>query len=145
MTRTTIFKSQSEEETRAIGFEIAKTLLPGDVVGLSGEFGAGKTRLIKAICEYFNISPSRVTSPSFTLIHEYQGTHKIVHLDTYRLASDGDFELLDLDYYLDQKAIILIEWAGKVEHLLPESTRWIEIRVDGPTKRTLHFTGKKHD
>ena len=145
MTRPIIYKSQSEEETRFIGFEIAKTLLPGDVVGLSGEFGAGKTRLIKAICEYYEIPPSRVTSPSFTLIHEYQGSHKIVHLDTYRLATDGDFELLDIDYYLEQKAIILIEWAGKVEHLLPKSTRWIEIHVDGPTRRTLHFSGKKHD
>lgn len=137
------FESSSEEETRRWGKKFGASLKKGDVVGIIGPFGAGKTRLIKAICENFGIPPGIVTSPSFTLIHEYSGTEKVVHLDTYRLETDTEFEMLDLDYYFDRKAIILIEWADRVSHLLPEATKMIEVKIKGKNKRKITLKENK--
>lgn len=133
------FNTNSIKETNSIGKNIAKTLKPGDIVALQGEFGAGKTHLIKSICTHFKIPKAKVTSPSFTLIHEYYGKNRIVHLDTYRLKSDIEFEMLDLDYYFDKKSIIFIEWADSIIHLLPKHTKKINISITGQNSRTITY------
>ncbi len=131
------FNSNSVIETEQFGIKLASYLKQGDILGMKGDFGAGKTHLIKAICSYFEITPEKVTSPSFTLINEYIGSKNIVHIDTYRLKSDEEFELLDIDFYQSRGSIILIEWADMIQHLLPDHAKMIEIKVTGVTSREM--------
>lgn len=137
---TLIIETHSVEETQKWGEQIAENFKPGDIIGLIGNFGAGKTYLIKSICKYFGYSPHLVTSPSFTLIHEYHASEMLVHIDTYRLKNDIEFESLDIDYYLDQGAIILIEWADKIKHLLPDHCKIIEIEILDLNSRKISLT-----
>ena len=136
-----LFESHSVKDTQDWGQRIAATLSAGDILGLCGIFGAGKTYLVKSICAHFGIDPVDVTSPSFTLVNEYRGTLPLVHIDTYRLKQDEEFELLDLDYYLSRGAIVLIEWADKVWHLLPEGAKKVDIQITGEHTRTIEYSG----
>jgi tRNA threonylcarbamoyladenosine biosynthesis protein TsaE len=106
--------TQSEDETINAGFEFAKNLTPGDVVGLSGDLGAGKTRFIKGICSYFQVKEP-VNSPTFIIVNEYKGqfnneTMKIFHFDLYRLNNPDELINLGLDNYFTNESICLIEW-----------------------------------
>ncbi|MBN2144677.1 MAG: tRNA (adenosine(37)-N6)-threonylcarbamoyltransferase complex ATPase subunit type 1 TsaE [Candidatus Aureabacteria bacterium] len=137
------FTSHSPEETRIWGKTLAGILTPGMVVGLCGTLGTGKTLLVKAVCEALEVPPDTVTSPTFTLVNEYQGKYKIIHMDVYRLERAYEFELLDMNLFLSQDAIILIEWAEKVRHLLPRTDLYIEITALNETKR--RFTCKREN
>lgn len=110
--------SRSPEETRILGAALAPALLPGDVVALSGELGSGKTVFVQGLAAALGAS-QRATSPTFTLVHEYQGRYPIVHLDVYRL--DSIQEVLDLGFeeLLDPGAVLLVEWGEAVSALLP--------------------------
>lgn len=132
-----VFKSSSMEETKKIGEIIGGLLRPKMIVGFIGDFGAGKTALIKAISKYFNINENFVTSPSFTLVNEYKGREKIIHFDVYRLNDETEFELLDLDYYIEQDALIFIEWADKFINLLPKNSSMIEITIINENEREI--------
>lgn len=123
----------SPEETRIIGACLAPTLLPGDVISLGGELGAGKTVFVQGLATALG-AQGRVTSPTFTIVHEYDARYPIVHLDIYRLNSFQ--ELLDIGFeeFLDPKAIVLLEWGDAVEPLLPRSHLRVDLRrpdVDG--------------
>lgn len=134
-------KSLSIDDTRKIGRDIASKLRSGDVLAISGEFGAGKTHLLKSVCHAFGIDESQVTSPSFTLIHEYQTKEQLfVHIDTYRLGSDDEYELLDVDEYLNNGAIVLMEWADKVGHLLAKKhTHFVKVEITGEFTRNFYY------
>lgn len=125
--------SQSAEETVAFGRSLATTLRRGDVLALCGELGAGKTHFVKGVAVGLDTTAA-VTSPTFTLIHEYVGGRlPVYHFDFYRLA-DGDEALkIGLDEYLDGDGVCLIEWADKFSALLPPHTRWLRFahRADG--------------
>ena len=129
------FKSHSVEETRQWGKALAEMLIPGSLVCLAGNLGAGKTQLVKAVCEILRVPAENVTSPTFTLINEYEGRYRIIHMDMYRLEKDKEFEMLDIDYFLSQNAVILIEWADKIRHLLPKPFLYIEIVTQDETTR----------
>lgn len=113
--------SRSAEETRILGACLAPVLLPGDVVSLSGDLGAGKTVFVQGICAALGYS-GRVTSPTFTLVHEYDARYRIVHLDIYRL--DSYQEVLDLGFeeLLSPSSIVLVEWGEAVSPLLPRKS-----------------------
>jgi tRNA threonylcarbamoyladenosine biosynthesis protein TsaE len=117
--------THSAEETRILGAALAPLLLPGDVISLSGDLGAGKTCFVQGLATALG-APGRVTSPSFTIVHEYEARYPIVHLDVYRL--DSFQEVLDLGFeeFLDPKAILILEWGDAVEPLLPRS----HLRID---------------
>ncbi|HWL64365.1 MAG TPA: tRNA (adenosine(37)-N6)-threonylcarbamoyltransferase complex ATPase subunit type 1 TsaE [Actinomycetota bacterium] len=119
--------TQSAEETRIVGAALAPTLLPGDVVSLSGDLGAGKTVFVQGLAAALGVE-SRVTSPTFTIVHEYDGRYPIIHLDIYRL--DNYQEVLDLGFeeFLDPSAVILIEWGEAIGPLLPRRFLEVEIR-----------------
>src|SRR4051812_30904818 len=98
--------SRSPEETFAFGSALAATLQPGAVIALSGDLGAGKTHLSKGIAAGLGCAPEEVTSPTFTLLHEYRGGRMpVFHFDFYRLESEAELVGLGLDDYLDARGI----------------------------------------
>ena len=129
--------TQSAEETRIIGAALAPTLLPGDVVSLSGDLGAGKTAFVQGVCMALGVG-SRVLSPTFTIVHEYDGRYPIIHLDIYRL--DSFQEVLDLGFeeFLDPAAVVLVEWGEAIGPLLPRRFLEVELRQPGAEESETH-------
>ncbi|MEQ8187045.1 MAG: tRNA (adenosine(37)-N6)-threonylcarbamoyltransferase complex ATPase subunit type 1 TsaE [Candidatus Eremiobacterota bacterium] len=119
------FITNSPEETYLMGEKIASLLKSGDTVAFTGELGAGKTCLIKAICTGLGVKEN-VSSPTFTLIQEYKGILPVYHFDLYRLK---EHDLYDLGYweYFEKDGICLIEWADRASDLLPETSIRINI------------------
>ena len=124
-----IYNTSSQEETIALGRRIAQRLPTNALVLLIGNLGAGKTTLAKGIVEGLGAStPDEVTSPTFTLIHEY-GEGRVYHVDLYRLDTRAEVETLGLDEMLDRDAVVLIEWGERFMELWPEHR--LEIRITG--------------
>lgn len=121
-------RTNSEEETRALGVEIGRRLPAGAVVLLIGDLGAGKTALAKGIVQGLDAAaPEEVTSPTYTLIHEYAGRRKVYHLDLYRLETAGEVIALGIDELMDKEAVLLVEWGERFPALWPRDR--IEIRI----------------
>lgn len=132
-----MFISHSVEETRRFGRRHAEHLAPGDVVALTGDLGAGKTQFVKGVVEAFG-GDEEVTSPTFTLIHEYRaGRVPIYHFDFYRLNQREEVLRLGLDDYLEGDGISLIEWADRFPDLLPRNTEWISIDAKSESERLI--------
>ncbi len=121
----------SEAETDALGQALASLLKPGDVVGLVGTLGAGKTRLSRAIAEELGVDPAAIASPTFVLIHEYEGrTIPVYHFDAYRLPDAAAFDALGAsDYWTSGDGLCLIEWADLVVDRLPLDAWWVRITL----------------
>lgn len=136
------FISNSPKDTEKLGYKLGKALKSGDIICLLGDLGAGKTALTKAIAKGLGID-DYVTSPTFTIINEYNGRLPLYHFDVYRLMSID--ELYDLGYeeYFYSNGITIIEWADKIEEILPEDTINIHInRTLNQNEREIIFTGK---
>ena len=116
------FTTKSAEETIALGRELAKLLAPPKLVVLRGELGAGKTTLVKGISQGFDAaSEEDVTSPTFTLIHEYRGPSATVyHIDLYRIDTQRELDTLALDDLMTENSVLLIEWGEKFERFRRE-------------------------
>jgi tRNA threonylcarbamoyladenosine biosynthesis protein TsaE len=134
------FTTHSAEETIALGRDLAARLAPPQLVLLRGDLGAGKTTLVKGIANAMGAaSQEDVTSPTFTLVHEYRGpTAHLFHIDLYRVDTPRQLETLGLDDLISANSILLIEWGEKFTHLLRE--RDIEIVLDrvGENERRIH-------
>lgn len=123
------FHTRSEEETIALGREIAPDLPPGAVL-LIGNLGAGKTTLAKGIVEGLKAgSADEVSSPTFTLIHQYGDTAPVYHIDLYRLDELRQVENLGLDDLFASGAVVLLEWAERFPTLLPRKRTEIRLRA----------------
>jgi tRNA threonylcarbamoyladenosine biosynthesis protein TsaE len=123
-----LFETHGEDETIELGRRIAATLPKRAVVLLIGNLGAGKTTLAKGIISGLGAAESEdVTSPTFTLIHEY-GEGRVYHIDLYRLDRAEQVATLGLDEIFDREAVVLIEWGERFPQLLPEDR--IEIRIE---------------
>lgn len=133
------FTSNSEAETENLARALADVLEPGTVIALVGNLGAGKTRLVRAICEALGIDRREVASPTFVLVHEYEGRLPVYHFDTYRLQQPADFLKLGADEYLTSDGVCLIEWADRVADLLPADHLRVEIAATGETSREFRF------
>ena len=111
--------STSESQTRTIAAAFAATLQPGAVLLLSGDLGAGKTAFVKGLAEGLGISADEVTSPTFTLVHEYRGGRlPLIHVDLYRLDR-ADLDEIGLDQDLADQGVIAVEWAERMSRRLP--------------------------
>jgi tRNA threonylcarbamoyladenosine biosynthesis protein TsaE len=119
--------TRSPEETRVLGAALAPTLVPGDVMSLSGDLGAGKTVFVQGLGAALGVR-QRITSPSFTLVHEYSGRYQILHLDVYRLESIQEVLDLGFEELLDPAAILLVEWGEAVRPLLPARYLHVDLR-----------------
>ncbi len=117
--------TSSEKETFALGEELAKELNEGAVVALSGDLGCGKTAFVKGVVSYFGNSED-VTSPTFTLVNEYDGEMPVYHFDVYRLENASVDECDWMDDYLFGEGVCLIEWADMIKPVLPDETIWVK-------------------
>lgn len=132
-----MFISNSPEETSAVGFECASRAHAGEVFALKGDLGAGKTQFVKGFVAGVG-SDAEVTSPTFTLIHEYAGGRcPVYHFDFYRLDSPQAVLQLGFDEYLAGDGICIIEWADRFPQLLPSGTHWITLSSRSETERVL--------
>jgi len=124
------FTTHSSEETIALGRTLVQSLSPPKLVLLRGELGAGKTTLVKGIAEGFQAaSEEDVTSPTFTLVHEYRGPRvNVYHIDLYRVDTPRELETLGLDDLFAENSILLIEWGEKFVRF--ERERDVEIVLE---------------
>jgi tRNA threonylcarbamoyladenosine biosynthesis protein TsaE len=136
------FTTHSAEETIALGRELAALLAPPELVLLRGELGAGKTTLIKGIAEGFEAAAQEdVTSPTFTLVHEYRGPQaNLYHIDLYRVDTLRELETLGLDDLLAENSILLIEWGEKFARFQRERDVEIELERLGENERRIRVT-----
>lgn len=138
------FTTHSAEETIALGRSLAELLAPPKLVLLRGDLGAGKTTLVKGIAEAFQAaSQEDVTSPTFTLVHEYHGPAvNVYHVDLYRVDTPRQLETLGLDDLLGANSVLLIEWGDKFARF--ERERDVEIALDraGDNDRRIRVTSR---
>jgi tRNA threonylcarbamoyladenosine biosynthesis protein TsaE len=134
--------THSAEETIAFGRKLATDLSPPLIVLLRGDLGAGKTTLVKGIAEGFGAaSADDVTSPTFTLVHEYRGPDVILyHVDLYRIDTQRELETLGLDDLLAPNCILLIEWGEKFPRLQREQNLEIALERVAETERRIILT-----
>ena len=134
--KSRIFQTQSEEETIALGEKLAAELPAKAVVLLIGNLGAGKTTLAKGIVQGLGAAQTEeVSSPTFTLIHEYSPS--VYHIDLYRLDTPAQVATLGLDEIFDREAIVLIEWGEKFPALMPDQRIEIRLRATGDQSREI--------
>ena len=133
------FITHSPEETVALGRKLAAMLAPPKLVLLRGELGAGKTTLVKGIAEGFDAAAEEdVTSPTFTLIHEYHGpTANLYHIDLYRVDTPRQLETLGLDDLIGDKSVLLIEWGEKFPRFVKERDVEIVLERVGENERRV--------
>jgi tRNA threonylcarbamoyladenosine biosynthesis protein TsaE len=139
---TRTFHTTSEEETLALGRLLAGDLPRRAVILLIGNRGAGKTTLAKGIIDGLDAAaPDDVSSPTFTLIHEYGAApgFKVFHIDLYRLDHAAQVASLGLDEILDRDAVVLLEWAERFPELLPDDRVEIRLTVEGEEGRRIEI------
>lgn len=135
-------ESRSPEETFSLGERIGRHLRGELVIGLVGPLGAGKTRFVKGLASGNALDDVRVvTSPTFTLVNEYPGRVRLIHIDVYRLNSPAECTALGFDEMLQKNACIVVEWADRVASILPPDRLWIELMPTGETSRSISVAG----
>ena len=147
--RTYEFTTQSGADTVAVGRKLAELLQPPQLLLLGGDMGTGKTTLVKGIAQALDAAePDEVTSPTFTLIHEFDGSRngkpvKLYHLDVYRLESERQLETLGLDDLLSADSLVLVEWGDKFKSIRKRATGEILIASEGGDARKITVTLKE--
>ena len=135
--------SESAEQTIEFGRKLGERLGGGEIIGLVGPLGSGKTHLIKGIATGLGAEQTdrTVNSPTFVIVNEYAARLSIYHIDAYRLNSIAEFEMIGFDDYCRADSLVLIEWADRVEPAL-KGLDWVRIDLShlGPNKRALHIT-----
>lgn len=131
----------SLEETCAFGMALGALAEPGDIITLAGSLGAGKTTLTQAIGKGLEVPDSfYITSPSFSLLHEYPGRIPLYHMDLYRLGGEEEIEELGFEDYLYGRGLTVIEWPERLGSLMPEERLDIELSFAGETARNAVLT-----
>ena len=138
------FTTNSAEETIALGRTLIDLLAPPKLVLLRGELGAGKTTLVKGIAASFEAAAEDdVTSPTFTLVHEYRGPKAVLyHIDLYRVDTLRELETLGLDDLRSEESVLLIEWGEKFPRLQRERDVEIVLEREGESGRRISITSQ---
>jgi tRNA threonylcarbamoyladenosine biosynthesis protein TsaE len=130
------FSSTSSDETEAIAARLARTLVPGDVVTISGELGSGKTTFVRGACRALGVT-APVTSPTYTIGHRYEGDPDVSHLDLYRFTAVSPAEWGDLEPYFDD-AVVFVEWPEAAAGGLPPVRAAVRLEhVDAESRRIV--------
>jgi tRNA threonylcarbamoyladenosine biosynthesis protein TsaE len=143
------FTTQSGADTIAVGRKLVDLLEPPQLLLLGGDLGTGKTTLVKGIAQALDAAdPDEVTSPTFTLVHEFHGTRKgkpvkLYHLDVYRLEGERQLETLGLDDLLSADALVVVEWGDKFKSIRKRATGEIVIASEGGDARKITVTLKE--
>lgn len=136
------FITNSEEETEALGARLAVKLEPGAVIAFTGDLGAGKTAFTRGLARGLGI-PDRVTSPTFTIVNEYEGGRlPLFHFDMYRLGSAGELFDIGWEDYLDRGGVCAVEWSENIAGALEGDALRVDIRRGAQdTQRVITVTG----
>jgi len=132
--------SHSEQQTLEVGKRIGEICQKGTIISMRGPLGSGKTILAKGIALSLGITEP-VTSPTFTIIQEYNGNSPLFHIDLYRLDNPEEFELLGGEELLYNQAVTIIEWSEIIDSLLPDSTISIDISIEKNQDRIIEIRG----
>jgi tRNA threonylcarbamoyladenosine biosynthesis protein TsaE len=133
--------SASPEETVLLGEQFGKILETGGVVALSGPLGAGKTCFVKGIALALDVA-GEITSPTYTIVSEYDGQLPLRHIDTYRLSGEDDFDHIGGNELLSGDGVTVIEWPEKIAVFLPDDTIFVDIGILENNKRMIRYTRK---
>jgi len=139
---TATYELPSERATQALAARLAPLFEGGDLVVLSGPLGAGKTFLARAVCVALGVDARRVTSPTFSLVHEFSGRVPIAHADLYRLRSPSELVELGLDALRDEGRLLLVEWGESYVEALGGDALLIELALN-PRRALLSATGTR--
>jgi len=135
------FLSHSTQETEAIGEELAQKLRGGDVLAFTGSLGMGKTAFTRGLARGLGCR-GRVTSPTFTIVNEYEGRTPLFHFDMYRLGSSDELFDIGWDDYLTRNGVCAVEWSEQAAGALPEDAILVDIaRGEGENDRIITITG----
>ena len=138
-----IFTSSSPDETFTLGKNIAPLLEKGSIVALYGPLGAGKTCLAKGIGEGFGVK-EELTSPTYTIISEYEANLPLYHIDAYRLRGNDDFSAIGGEEIINGEGVYIIEWSDRIEESIPDYAIRINIQIIEDNIRRIHILkGKK--
>jgi tRNA threonylcarbamoyladenosine biosynthesis protein TsaE len=134
-------KFKTTVDTQKFGILIGSLALPGDVICLDGELGAGKTTLTQGIAKGLDVPPScYVTSPSFSILHEYPGRIPLYHMDFYRLNSSVEVEELGFEEYFYMSGVTVIEWSERAVEILPADRLALYIKIEAGNERLVCCT-----
>lgn len=135
------YYSDSEDDTLSLGRNLGSLLVSGDMVALAGELGSGKTRCIKGLALGLGIPRKTViTSPSFSLVNEYQGRCTLFHMDAYRLNHLSEFLSAGLEEYFYQDGVVAMEWADRWPEILPARRIMVHLTITGETTRSIELS-----
>jgi len=130
----------SEAKSLAFAAGLARALEPGDLVGLEGSLGAGKTTFARGVVHGLGVPiETAVTSPTFALLHHYQGRLPIAHADFYRLTDEAELEELGLDELLDEGSLLLVEWGRKFSWVEEHAALWVELDIVSDVARRVRL------
>ena len=130
MKKTQMIKNiylDNDKETREIGFKLGKLLKPGSIVCLIGDLGAGKTTMTQSLAEALEVD-DYITSPTFTIVNEYEGKMPPYHFDVYRIGCSEEMYDIGFDEYINGEGVCIIEWANIIEDILPDDYLKIELK-----------------
>ncbi len=131
--------SSSESETMALAKEYAGTINRGDIVCLQGDLGAGKTNFVRGFVQALGLTGSEVSSPTFTVINEYEGTMPIYHFDCYRLEHYTEALEIGAEDYFYGDGVCIVEWPERILEILPNEKKWITFKQTGKEEREINF------
>ena len=136
--------SNSPENTLAIARELGAALLPGDVVAMTGELGAGKTLFCKGVGEALGIPADRILSPTFTIVTEHAGPVPLTHIDVYRLPGAREADEIGMRELLSGDGVCLVEWAERIAELLPTDCIRVTFSISGDDRREIAVEAQDH-
>jgi len=146
-THETSFTTRSARETTALGAALGRALEPGDVIALVGDLGAGKTQLVRGVCDGAAVPEREVASPSFAIVATYHGRIPVHHADLYRLADEEELHATGFLDLLGGDGAVLVEWADRIPGALPAERleiRLEHLRAASARRVTLRGTGARH-
>ncbi|WP_446897762.1 tRNA (adenosine(37)-N6)-threonylcarbamoyltransferase complex ATPase subunit type 1 TsaE [Clostridium sp. LBM24168] len=143
------FLSKDVKDTMLLGEKLGRLLRPGDIICLNGELGTGKTHFVKGLAKGLDIEDT-ITSPTFTIVNEYNGRLKLYHFDVYRVNDPDEIEAIGFDEYIFSNAVSVIEWSDYIEQLIPEEHMKININKDklgdlNFRKINIDYYGSRYD
>lgn len=131
---------ENEEQTKDIGYKLGQLVTPKSVICLIGDLGAGKTTMTQSLAKALEVD-DYITSPTFTIVNEYEGRIPLYHFDVYRIGSSDEMYDIGFDEYIDGDGVCIIEWANLIEDILPNEYLYIEMNYK-ETGREMILTPK---
>ncbi|MDU3803364.1 tRNA (adenosine(37)-N6)-threonylcarbamoyltransferase complex ATPase subunit type 1 TsaE [Paraclostridium bifermentans] len=136
---------ENEDQTRDIGFKLGKLLTPKSVVCLIGDLGAGKTTMTQSLAQSLEVD-DYITSPTFTIVNEYEGKMPLYHFDVYRIGNSDEMYDIGFDEYINGDGVCIIEWANLIEDILPDEYLYIEMNYkENGREMILTPKGEKYE